>query len=302
VRDFVLRVRLAIVSCLVLLILVNALISSCSKSTGTGTFPADAFPGTEAGGEGTGTAMTTGMATSACTITPEAKASPEVTWYEPSPLRPDEIAELPAGTLLETAPEGGTLAGCFYYEEISDEVFSRMKGNSYKDDCDVPLADLRYVRVLYRDFDGNARIGELVVNRLIADDVLEIFRGLYDADYRIGKMVLIDEYGGDDNLSMADNNTSSFNYRIVNHSTVLSRHAYGLAIDLNPLYNPWIYEKDGETITDPPSGAAYADRMLDLPYLIDHEDLAYQLFTEHGFKWGGDWDGSKDYQHFSYTP
>lgn len=231
-----------------------------------------------------------------------AEAAPEVTWYEPAPLSADEIAALPAGTILEIAPEGETLDGCFYYEDISDEVFSRMKGNSYKDECDVPLSDLSYVRVLYRDFDGNARIGELVVNRRITDDVLEIFRGLYDADYRIGKMVLIDEYGGDDNLSMADNNTSSFNYRIVNHSTVLSRHAYGLAIDLNPLYNPWIYEKDGETITDPPSGAAYADRTLDLPYLIDHEDLAYQLFTEHGFKWGGDWDGSKDYQHFSYTP
>jgi len=298
----------------------TALTASCSKSTGTGTFPADAFPGTEAGGAGAATVMSEAAATIAAgttsgalesqagtttptgTITPEAEASPEVTWYEPSPLRADEISSLPAGTLLESAPEGETLDGCFYYEEISDKVFSRMKGNSYKDDCDVPLSDLRYVRVLYRDFDGNARIGELVVNRLIADDVLEIFRGLYDADYRIGKMVLIDEYGGDDNLSMADNNTSSFNYRIVNHSTVLSRHAYGLAIDLNPLYNPWIYVKDGETITDPPSGAEYADRTLGLPYLIDHEDLAYQLFTEHGFKWGGDWDGSKDYQHFSYTP
>lgn len=281
----------------------TALTASCSKSTGTGTFPADAFPGTEAGGAVAGTATTEVSAqTQAGTATPAAAATPEVTWYEPSPLSAEEISRLPAGTLLETAPEAETLDACFYSEEISDEVFSRMKGNSYRDDCDVPLSDLRYVRVLYRDFDGDARIGELVVNRLIADDVLEIFRALYDADYRIGKMVLIDEYGGDDNLSMAENNTSSFNYRIVNHSTVLSRHAYGLAIDLNPLYNPWIYEKDGETITDPPSGAAYADRALDLPYLIDHEDLAYILFTEHGFKWGGDWDGSKDYQHFSYTP
>lgn len=288
-------------------VLVTALVSSCSKSTGTGTFPAAAFPGTEAGGEtGDQTRVVVqtqaGDATQSGTTGSSAYVSPEVTWYEPSPLSAEEIADLPAGMLLEAAPEGETLDACFNYEEISDEVFSRMKGNSYKDECDVPLSDLRYVRVLYRDFDGNARIGELVVNRLIADDVLEIFRALYDADYRIGKMVLIDDYGGDDNLSMADNNTSSFNYRIVNHSTVLSRHAYGLAIDLNPLYNPWIYVKDGETITDPPSGAAYADRMLDLPYLIDHEDLAYQLFKEHGFVWGGDWDGSKDYQHFSYTP
>lgn len=284
-------------------VLVTALVSSCSKSTGTGTFPAAAFPGTEAGAAVTGTASAEVPAqTQAITATPAGETSPEVTWYEPSPLSADEIAVLPAGTLLEAAPEGETLDACFYYEEISDGIFSRMKGNSYKDECDVPLLDLRYVRVLYRDFDGNARIGELVVNRLIADDVLEIFRALYDADYRIGKMVLIDDYGGDDNLSMADNNTSSFNYRIVNNSTVLSRHAYGLAIDLNPLYNPWIYVRDGETITDPPSSAVYADRTLDLPYLIDHEDLAYQLFKEHGFVWGGDWDGSKDYQHFSFTP
>jgi hypothetical protein len=139
----------------------TALTTSCSKSTGTGTFSADAFPGTEAGGavEGTTTAEVSAQ-TQAITATPAAEAAPEVTWYEPAPLSADEIAALPAGTILEIAPEGETLDGCFYYEDISDEVFSRMKGNSYKDDCDVPLSDLRYVRVLYRDFDGNARIGE----------------------------------------------------------------------------------------------------------------------------------------------
>ena len=176
-----------------------------------------------------------------------------------------------------------------------------MDDNSYKADCSVPLSDLRYVRVLYYGFDESVHIGELVVSKKIAQDMIEIFRGLYDAKYQIGKMVLVDDYGADDNASMADNNTSAFNYRMVAGTSKLSNHALGLAIDINPLYNPWIYVLDGKDIIDPPSGAQYADRTLGNPHYLDHDDLCYQLFIEHGFTWGGDWSSSKDYQHFSKT-
>ena len=220
--------------------------------------------------------------------------------YFTAPLTPEEVAELPAGTRIDTeGREESFLAACFTEAPISDTIFAEMKGRSYKDDCDVPLTDLRYCRVLYSGFDGKTYIGELVVSAQISGDILEIFRALYDAQYPIGKMVLVDDYGGDDNSSMADNNTSAFNYRTVNGTTTLSRHSLGLAIDINPLYNPWIYESDGKTVIDPPAGAEYADRTLDCPYYLTGEDLCTRLFLQHGFTWGGNWVGSKDYQHFS---
>ena len=233
-------------------------------------------------------------ATAAPTITPTAT--------EVRPLTAADISALPAGVIVDDfLTSDDIIAGCFNAEIISDTVFARMDGNSYKSECTVPIDDLRYVRVLYYGFDGQVRTGELVVNKMIAEDITAIFRALYDAKYPIGKMVLVDDYGGDDNLSMLDNNTSSFNYRVVNNSTTLSRHAQGLAIDINTLYNPWIYTLDGKTVIDPPAGKQYADRTLDIPYYIKHDDLCYKLFTEHGFSWGGDWTSSKDYQHFSHS-
>lgn len=207
---------------------------------------------------------------------------------------------LSAGSILDISDMSEEqIANCFFSEAIPDEVFSRMEGNSYGEDCTIPRSDLAYVRVLYYGFDSQTHIGELVVNTAISEDIVEIFQALYAASYPIEKMVLVDDYGADDNLSMAANNTSAFNYRVVQGTSTLSRHAAGMAIDINPLYNPWVYSDDGVTVIDPPAGAAYADRTLDVPYYIDQDDLCYQLFVEHGFVWGGDWTSSKDYQHFS---
>jgi len=231
----------------------------------------------------------------AMSATKETSAAPT-----PAPVTAADIAALPAGSIVgEFLQSEEIVNACFYYEEISDVVFARMDGKSYGEDCTIPLSDLRYVRVLYYGFDDSVHIGELVVNTKIAEDIVEVFRVLYDARYLIGKMVLVDEYDADDNASMLDNNTSAFNYRTVNGTSTLSRHALGLAIDINPLYNPWIYRQDGKTVIDPPEAAQYADRTLDCEYYLDHEDLCYKLLTGHGFTWGGDWDSSKDYQHFS---
>ena len=216
------------------------------------------------------------------------------------PVTSVDISSLPAGSIVDDFLISQELIdGCFFFEEIPNDVFVRMDGNSYKEDCTVPLSDLRYIRVLYFGFDSCSHTGELVVNKSIAEDITEIFRELYAVQYPIGKMVLVDEYGGDDNASMLDNNTSAFNYRTVNGTTTLSRHAQGMAIDINPLYNPWVYTLDGKNVIDPPAGSLYADRTLDCQYFIDHEDPCYQLFIDHGFEWGGDWGSSKDYQHFS---
>ena len=224
----------------------------------------------------------------------------------------DTVAESPAYNSTEdstseieamtTDPERTIYQDGFYYEPLSENIKERITGISYPEtDCTVPYEDLRYVGLLYIDFDGETQTGELICNRAIAQDMVEIFYELYRNDYRIERIRLIDEYGGDDTLSMLDNNTSCFNYRVVDGTTTLSKHALGCAIDINPFYNPYIvYNKNGsgETYISPKGSEIYADRSQNFPYKIDENDLCYKLFTAHGFTWGGNWNSTKDYQHF----
>ncbi len=186
----------------------------------------------------------------------------------------------------------------FYISKITDEIFARMQGKSFKEDCTLPREDLRYLHVLHKNLQGETLEGELVVNVHIADTVLDIMKKLYEADYPIEKIRLVDEYDADDERSMADNNSSAFNFRFVSHTTKISKHGYGLAIDINPLYNPYITTRNGEMNVEPANGMPYVDRSGDYPYKIDENDLAYLTFREAGFEWGGAWKNSKDYQHF----
>ncbi len=186
----------------------------------------------------------------------------------------------------------------FYYEELTQEIKDRINGKSYGKNCEVPYDELRYVTVLHWGFDGQAHTGEMIVNKAIAEDVLEIFAELYEAEYPIERMVLVDEYDADDNTSMAANNSSAFNYRVIEGTRRISLHSYGLAIDINPLYNPYVHVVDGERVVTPVEGAKYEDRTLDCPYYIHAEDVCYQAFVKRGFTWGGDWKNNKDYQHF----
>lgn len=195
----------------------------------------------------------------------------------------------------------------FYYEPVSDNLRRYITGISYpsSDDTDniaepeITVDELRYVHIWHYDFDGNPAEGELICNESIAQDLVEIFYELYRNEYHLEKVLLIDEYDGDDTASMEDNNTSCFNYRLVEGSTHLSKHAYGLAVDVNPFYNPYItYEKDGAEKVSPAAAVSYADRSSDFAYKIDENDLCYKLFIQHGFTWGGNWNSSKDYQHF----
>jgi len=186
----------------------------------------------------------------------------------------------------------------FYQTKISDTVFQRMYKNSYKKNCTVPKSDLRYIRVLYYGFDKKTHIGELVVNRRIAKDICNIFYRLYCKKYPIEKMVLVDEYNAVDEDSMADNNTSSFNYRRVSGTAHLSKHSYGMAVDINPLYNPYIHTINGKKVCEPVMGRKYLNRSKSFAYKIDKKDLCYKLFVKYGFTWGGSWKSVKDYQHF----
>lgn len=211
----------------------------------------------------------------------------------------------------------------FYYEPLSDDIIQRITGISYPvtadkkdtvsvtavnianspDEIQVSYDDLRYVSVLYYNFKGIERYGELICNKAIAQDIVEIFYELYQNEYQIEQIRLIDEYSGDDTLSMLDNNTSCFNYRVVDGTSSLSKHALGLAIDINPFYNPYVvFKNDGTTYISPQGSETYADRSKDFAYKIDENDLCYKLFKEHGFIWGGDWNSCKDYQHFQKVP
>lgn len=187
----------------------------------------------------------------------------------------------------------------FRISAVPDSIFTLMQGRSFKADCTTPRSDLRYLRLLHRRADGAAVVGELVVNCAIADDVMDIFRELYAHNYPIERMRLPDYWEADDERSMAANNTSAFNFRRVSHSSRVSKHGLGMAIDINPLYNPCRRVlKNGKVEVEPAAGRPYADRSKAFPYKVERGDLCYRLFRAHGFRWGGDWKHTKDYQHF----
>lgn len=194
-----------------------------------------------------------------------------------------------------------TSAQDFVSVPVPDSVWQRMQGKTYHENPHIRRADLRYLKLLHWDYDNQTHKGELVCNRLIADKLIAIFRELYNAHYPIQRIRLADDYDADDERQMQDNNTSCFCYRNVPDTKKLSYHARGLAIDINPLYNPYVrYRKDGSQIVNPANGKPYADRTKDYRYKIKAGDLCHQLFLKHGFTWGGSWRSMKDYQHFEY--
>ncbi len=189
---------------------------------------------------------------------------------------------------------------CFQSTPITDSIFNRIWQKSYKSNCTIPRSSLRYLRILHRNKNGKPQLGELICNASIAKDVLDIFRTLYDKGYRIERMVLIDEYGANDEASMSANNTSCFNFRHVAGSTTLSKHSQGLAIDINPVVNPCIDLRSNKI--EPSNSKSYAYNRINKNntslQMIDRNDLCYKLFILHGFRWGGAWKTKKDYQHF----
>ena len=263
------------------------------------------------------------LLTGSDTLSEYAEKNPEAAYQTPAPS-PDNInptdeayniktegetANLPQGTpepTAEPSPEPTEdpqtmILQQFYYAPLTEEQKEYITGCSYPDteeELEISYEDLSYVHILHYNFEGEVTEGELICNNAIAVDLLEIFYELYLNEYQLEKVTLIENYGGDDELSMADNNTSCFNYRVVAGSKKLSQHAYGLAVDINPFYNPYVTFPNGGVNVAPAGSEAYVDRSASFPYKIDENDLCYKLFKEHGFTWGGDWNSSKDYQHF----
>ena len=157
--------------------------------------------------------------------------------------------------------------------EIPDSVWLRMQGKTYVENPHITRSDLRYLRVLHWDYDNKTHRGELVCNRLIADKLIAIFRELYQARYPIERIRLADDYNADDERQMSDNNTSCFCYRNVPDTKKLSYHARGLAIDINPRYNPYVRFRNGAQVVQPANGRPYADRSRQFRYKIKAGDL-----------------------------
>lgn len=178
-----------------------------------------------------------------------------------------------------------------------DSATAQRMSSSWRSGCPVPLSRLRLLKLRFVGFDGQAHWGELVVNADVADDVRATFSRLYSARFRIERMRLVDAYGADDDASMAANNTSAFNCRRVGGSSSWSEHAYGRAIDINPVQNPYVRG----TSVQPPSGSYFLDRRGSQLGLIQANSAATRAFDSIGWGWGGRWTRSKDYQHFSST-
>ena len=204
----------------------------------------------------------------------------------------------------------GTYIGCeltepyaslaFTAVPVEGEILERISGVSYKPGSSLPPDRLRYLRIPhYPDIHGDVVLGEMVCHASISDDLLAVFRSLFDHHYPIARMRLIDDYGGDDDASMRDNNTSCFNDRPKSWSrTEKSRHALGMAVDVNPFYNPLVRSRGGVVRVFPAESRAFADRAQVFDYKISKSDLCYREFVARGFRWGGSWRSSQDYQHF----
>jgi len=186
----------------------------------------------------------------------------------------------------------------FSFGPIDAATKQRMTGVSWHRGCPVGLNDLRLLKVRHWGFDGKVHRGRLVVHEDSARGMVRVMRNLFRHHFPIRRMRLVDAYGADDHRSMNADNTSAFNCRFVSGTSRWSEHAYGHAIDINPVENPYA---DSDGYVSPPAGAPYRDRSQRAKGLIHRGGNVIQAFAAIGWKWGGYWSWPKDYQHFSRT-
>ena len=241
------------------------------------------------------------------TPTPEPTNTPTPT-PKPEPEKLTSLSGYSAGTVISKDKiDRDNLSQYFRSWEIEkgDNLYDRIIGKSYVENDDIDVSDLRYLKVLHVNFDGNYQVGELIVNKSVAGEVLEIFEILCAEGYQIHSMYLIDEFWAGDGessdwYSIDANNTSAFCYRAATGSGKLSKHALGRAIDINPQQNPYVtYDSDGNPKYSHDNASDYVSgRSSDKAHVITTSDRAYELFTSYGWTWGGSWSSPKDYQHF----
>lgn len=178
---------------------------------------------------------------------------------------------------------------------IPESIATEMQQHTWRKGCPVGMEQLAYLQLSYWGFDDKTHTGVLIVNKDLADEVVSIFKVLYQQKYPIQRMELMDGYNGDDNASMAANNTSAFNCReVTDRPGEYSQHSYGRAIDINPLINPYV---NGKKIL-PAEGIPYVDRTKHAPGKISKDSAIYKEFVKYDWDWAGNWFDIQDYQHF----
>ncbi|HVL90201.1 MAG TPA: M15 family metallopeptidase [Actinomycetota bacterium] len=200
----------------------------------------------------------------------------------------------PASPTPAPSPSGPAFRGAV---EVIDADARAKMGTSWKPGCPVPLHDLRVLRMDHWTFEGTVARGEMIVHEDQAEAVLGAFAEIFEARFPIANMVIANGYIGNDPARAQQNATSAFNCRPAVGSSTLSQHAYGLAVDINPVQNPRVTSA-GVT---PPDGKAYVDRTQDRPGMIKPGDAVVRAFEKIGWFWGGNYSKVKDYHHFSLT-
>ena len=232
--------------------------------------------------EGTAVTTTSSVSTTGLTVPASVTTSPTTT--NPTIT----TTTLPPTTTTSTPPP--------FQSSVSTPTEAQLH-SSWRPGCPLGPSELAVITMTHWNYAGNVQTGQLVVAANLADQVVGIFGDLYAAGFPIQRMEPIEAFGGDDNSSMAANNTSAFNCRQVTGGTTFSEHSYGRAIDVNPLVNPYVR---GSTVL-PPEGSQYVDRSLDSTGMIHAGDEVVDAFGRRGWIWGGTWSSLKDYQHFSTT-
>lgn len=210
---------------------------------------------------------------------------------------PTTVADPPLTATTEPATDTRSPQFAASVRPIDGAAAARITA-SWRPGCPVALGDLRLVMATHWGFDGQPRQGQLVVHTDHAEDAVSVFKALFAARFPIQQMRLIDEFGADDDRSMAANNTSGFNCRPTTGSDRWSEHAYGRAIDINPVQNPFV-TRSGDVL--PPAGEAYTGRVASTTGLITADGPVVKAFSAAGWRWGGSWSPGRDYQHFSVT-
>ena len=226
-------------------------------------------------------------------------------WQEERKNTLSEIENLEAGSIVEADSVENNLDAYFSINEIieGDAVYNRISGKSYRENQYIQLSDLKYLKVLHYNFNHEIQVGEIIVNTVISEDVVSIFKELFAIEYEVQSMYLIDNYwtgdgGTTDTASIDVNNTSAFCFRAVTGGRSLSNHAYGCAIDINPQQNPYVWYENGLKQWSHSNADPYIDRRTGDPHVIVAGDDCYNIFKKYGFSWGGEWSDPIDYQHF----
>jgi hypothetical protein len=225
--------------------------------------------------------------------------TPPTTHGEPTAVATPTQESPPPDAIDPFAPIRTRFAGRIV-SPLPRTLAREMRGTTWKPGCPVPLRDLALLRFGYVGFDGEMERGPMVVNRAVAEDVLGVFHTLFRARFPIRHVALAREFHPNADPDTRSSVTASFSCRPIvtpaGPGERYSMHAYGLAVDVNPLQNPYVAE-DGFTRNR--FARPYRDRSQDLPGMIHEGDVVVRAFASIGWGWGGDWTGGKDYMHFS---